>query len=179
MKLKARLMMPIQKANEEENMGDIAQFESEGFIFVAELKNCQNEQLDPNKEYEVDVMFYGHQLDGIYGTAEEFHKSNAPMAEESYIPMGAFPANPEDKNWKPSPMNLINSKIVDVAPADAPNIPKEILLFVGTVEGHEIEQCFYFQNTEDKPSLKAGQYISGVYWAELYLAEEEVQKQAN
>ena len=83
MKLKARLMMPIQKANEEENMGDIAQFESEGFIFVAELKNCQNEQLDPNKEYEVDVMFYGHQLDGIYGTAEEFHKSNAPMAEES------------------------------------------------------------------------------------------------
>lgn len=164
---KIKCLFKVKEADEETN--DIGQFEMDGVIFVAELMNMSINDLVENEEYEGKVVFYGHKLCGVYDNEEDFHKGEGNMAVESFIPVGAFSANPDDKNWRPSPMNYMNSTIVEVVPDGAIGQPKEYLLFTGKIEGVELDQCFYFHNLEDKPAIKPGQIISGVYWAELTL----------
>ena len=169
--MKVKLMFPVKSADEE--TGAIAQFDSDGFVFVAELMNCNAEDFSEDKEYEVDLTFYCHGIYGIYKNVEEFHKDNPDMAEESYIPMGAFPANPDDKNWKPSPMNYINSTVEEVVDNDAIGAPDNLVLFYGKAGGQRLDQVLFYQTPEEKDEVKPGYIVSGAYWVELKLIEEK------
>ena len=168
---KIKYLFKVKDADEETR--DIGQFEMDDVIFVAELMNKNINGLVENEEYEGSVIFYGHEFCGVYDNEEDFRKEQGNMAAESFIPMGAFPANPEDKNWKPSPMNYMNSTIVDVVPDGAIGQSEEYLFFTSKIMETELNQCFFFPNLEEKPNVKPGQIISGVYWAELTLKNEE------
>ena len=163
-------MQSIKSASEK--VGPIAQFESNGFIFVAELKNCDIEDFQEEKEYEVDVKFYCHCIHGIYQNVEEFYEDNPGMAEESYIPVGAFPADFDNKDWKPSPMNYINSTVDEVVDNALVGAPENFVLFYGKAEGTKLDQILFFQNVEEKEKVEPGYTVSGTYWAELKLLIE-------
>ena len=94
------------------------------------------------------------------------------MAEESYIPMGAFPANPEDKDWKPSPMNYINSTVDEIVDNATIGAPENFVLFYGKVGGQRLDQIIYYPTVEEKEEIKPGYIVSGAYWAELKLMPE-------
>lgn len=168
--MKVRLMHSVKSADEE--TGPIAQFDSDGFIFVAELMNCNADDFQEGKEYEVDVTFYCHAIYGIYKNKEDFHNDNPSMAEESYIPMGAFPANPEDKDWKPSPMNYINSTVDETVDNASVGAPENFVLFYGKVGGQRLDQIIYYPTVEEKEEVKPDYIVSGAYWAELNLMPE-------
>ena len=157
--------------DEDEQTHAIGQFDMDGVIFVAELMNKDINELVEGEEYEGRVVFYGHEFSGVYDNEEDFQKEQGNMAAESFIPMGAFPADPDNKNWKPSPMNYMNSIISEVVPDEKIGQPKELLVLTGKIMGVELDQCFYFYNLEEKPTIKPGQIISGVYWAELTLKD--------
>lgn len=159
--------------DEDEQTHAIGQFDMGGVIFVAELMNKDINELVEGEEYEGRVVFYGHEFSGVYDNEEEFQKEQGCMAAESFIPMGAFPADPDNKNWRPSPMNYMNSIISEVVPDGKIGQPKELLILTGKIMGVELDQCFYFPNVEEKPDVKPGQIISGVYWAELRLKKED------
>ena len=170
--MKVKLMHQVKPLADEQT-GPIAQFMSNGFVFVAELMNCSVEDFKEDKEYEVDVKFYCHEICGIYKTSEEFQKENPDMAEQSYIPIGAFPASQEDKNWRPSPMNYINSVVDEVVDNAIIDAPENLVLFYGKINDEDkIDQVLYYRNHEDKDEVKSGYIISGVYWAELFSMEK-------
>ena len=169
--MKVKLMHQVQEANEE--LGAVAQFESNGFVFVAELKDCDIKDFEQDKEYEVNVTFYGHAVYGVYKNEEEFQEDNPGMAETSYIPVGAFSVNPDDKDWEPSPMNLINcivSALEDNAKVGAPD---NLVLFYSNIEGQEVDMCLWYQSSELKDDVQPGYIVSGLYWAELRLLNKE------
>ena len=166
--MKAEFMMKVCEGNED--IGDIAQFMSGNFVFVAELKDCNLGDFEEGKEYDLDVTFFGHRLDGIYKTEEEYRKHNGSMAPESCIPCGAFPAGVTDKNWEPSPMNIINSRVKErVYPRDMGWDDVNYLLFYGEIFGVQIDQVYRYDNEEDIPPLANGDIVSGLYWAEVKL----------
>lgn len=170
MDYKVKFLMKVKELDDETN--DIGEFITEdGFVFVAELMDSNVNDLVPDKEYDVRVFFYGHELDGVFDNEEEFHKVNPTMDKESFIPIGAFPANEDDKDWRPSPMNYINSIVDEVIPEGALGQEPEMLLFGAKVGDTKLDQCFYFPDVERKPILKVGQIISGCYWAELHFIE--------
>ena len=125
-----------------------------------------------NKEYEVDVKFYCHCIHGIYQNVEEFYEDNPSMAEESYIPVGAFPADFDNKDWKPSPMNYINSTVDEVVDNALVGAPENFVLFYGKAEGTKLDQILFFQKVEEKEKVEPGYTVSGTYWAELQLIIE-------
>jgi len=172
--MKVRLMYLVKPKSEK--VGPIAQFDSDGFVFVAELMNCTEKDFVDDQEYEANVTFFCHKVYGIYLNAEEFQADNPSMAEESYIPMGAFPANPEDKNWKPSPINYINSTVKEVADNEKIGAPENLVVFYGEVEGQRLKQVLFYESKEEKDELKPGYIMSGMYWAELRLLSN---KEAN
>ena len=163
--MKVKLMMLLKKADEE--TGDIAQFISDGFIFVAELKNCSAEDFKDDKECDVDLTFFCHKICGVYKNSEEFHEVEKSMNEESYIPMGAFPADPEDKDWRPSPMNYINSTVFEVVDNKKYNAPDNLTLFIGQIGAKHIDQILYYPTSEEKDEIHEGYIVSGIYWIEL------------
>lgn len=169
--MKIKLMHSVSPATEK--TGPIAQFQSDDFIFVAELMNCDVDSFEEGKEYEADVKFYCHEIYGIYKDEEEFHKDNPNMAEQSYIPVGAFPVSKDDKNWKPSPMNLINSIVGEVVDNEVVDAPNNLVLFYGKVYDKTIDQVLYYETEEDKADVKAGDIVSGLYWVELILESGE------
>ena len=163
--MKVKLIKLIKEADS--NTRDIATFDSNGFIFVAELMNCSTNDFIENKEYEVDVKFYCHKVCGIYKDEKEFHKKEKSMDTESFIPMGSFPANPNDKNWLPSALNYINSIVSEVVDNASVNVPENLVLFYGRLLGQQIDQILYYPNVKDKVDIKVNDIISCVYWAEL------------
>ena len=168
--MKTKLMMLIKSADEK--TGTIAQFDSNGFVFVAELMNCDINDFSEDKEYEVDVKFFCHHIYGIYKNTKEFQEDNPNMSEESYIPMGAFPPDPEDKDWEPSPINYINSVVTEVVDNKTVNAPENYVLFYGRAGGEKLDQILYYQTIEEKEEVKPGYIVSGAYWAELRLMKK-------
>ncbi len=169
--MKVKLMYLVKPASEK--VGPIAQFDSDGFVFISELMNCTEKDFEEGKEYEANVNFFCHEICGIYLNAEEFHADNPSMAEESYIPVGAFPANPEDKNWEPSPMNYINSTVKEIVDNETVDAPDNLVLFYGEVNGLQLEQILFYESAEEKDNIQPGYIMSGVYWAELKLLSQK------
>ena len=165
--MKAKLMFMVQEAGK--NFGTIAQFNSNGFIFVAELKNCGIEDFIEDKEYDVDVKFYGQHIYNVYENEEEYYASENHMSSEAIIPAGAFNPNPEDKRWKPAPFNYINSKVVNIEDSSRIKLPGKLYLIQGQVLGHEIDQSLYWENKNEAKDVKIGNIVLGLYWAELKL----------
>lgn len=158
-------------ANESEDCGPIVQFMSDGFVFVGELINCTPEDFKEDKEYTVDVKFFCHNVYGLYSNAEDFQKDNKGMAEESYIPVGAFPADPTDKSWKPSPMNWINSTVKEIVDSASVGAPDYLILFEGSVGDLIIDQVINDEWDEYKENVTVGTIVSGLYWAEVRLED--------
>lgn len=158
-------------ADKSEDCGPIVQFMSDGFVFVGELINCTPEDFKEDKEYTVDVKFFCHNVYGLYSNAEDFQKDNEGMAEESYIPVGAFPADPTDKSWKPSPMNWINSTVKEIVDSASVGAPDYLILFEGSVGGLIIDQVINDEWDEYKENVTVGTIVSGLYWAEVRLED--------
>ena len=171
--MKAKLMFMVQEAGTA--FGTIAQFISDGFAFVAELKECSIEDFIKDKEYEVSVHFFCQDIYGIFEDEEDYYKNETGMSSESNIPVGAFNPTPEEKGWKPSPFNLINSKVIEIKDSSRINkfLPGKVSLFIGKVNGKEIEQSIYWQKKETAKDVKIGNIVSGIYWAELKLVERK------
>ena len=164
--MKVKLMMLVKEADEEVN--EVAQFESDGFIFVAELMNCHAKDFEMGKEYEVDLSCYCHAIYGVYKTYEEFQKEHNGMAKESFIPVGAFPASEKHiEEWKPSPMNYINSVVKDVVDNEIYQTPENYILFHGKVLDKTLDQILYYENIDEKDVVEPGYIVSGLYWIEL------------
>ena len=158
-------------SNASEGCGPIVQFMSDGFVFVGELINCTPEDFKEDKEYTVDVKFFCHHVYGLYSNAEDFQKDNEGMAEESYIPVGAFPADPTDKSWEPSPMNWINSTVKEIVDSESVGAPDFLILFEGSVNGLIIDQVIDDEWGEYKDAVTVGTIVSGLYWAEVRLED--------
>lgn len=167
--MKVRFSHLVSNGNEE--CGPIAQFTSDGFVFVGELVDCNPEDFKEDKEYNVDVKFFCHEVYGLYKNAEDFQKDNKGMAEESYIPVGAFPADPTDTSWKPSPMNWINSTVKEIVDSASVGAPSYLILFEGNVINHELDQAIDDMWGEYKENITVGTIVSGLYWAEVRLEE--------
>lgn len=172
--MKVKLMHQVQEANEE--LGALAQFESNGFVFVAELKDCDIKDFEQDKEYDVDVKFFGHAVYGIYKNEEDFHNDNPEMAEQSYIPVGAFPA--EEDDWEPSPMNLINSIVTGLEDNVKVGAPDNMVLYYSDINGVQLDMCFWYEEAEQKDDIKVGDIVSGLFWAELRLLGEAKEETA-
>ena len=168
--MKVRFMNLV--SDKKEKMGPIAQFDSNGFVFVAELMNCDASSFEDGKEYEADVKFYCHKIYVIYKNEEEFHKDHSSIAEQSYFPVGSFPANPDKKDWEPSPINIINSIVDEVVDNEIIDAPDNLVLFYGKLYENTVDQALYYESAEEKDDVQAGYIVSGLYWAELILETE-------
>ena len=62
--------------------------------------------------YELDLYAMGSGIK-VYRTEAEYDASDERMAPVSMIPVGTFPADPEDKTFKESPHILFSGKVVD------------------------------------------------------------------
>lgn len=107
---------------------------------------------------EADVCAVGNDIT-VYSSEEEYAQSGKRMAVVSMIPMGTFPANPEDKNFKQSAHILYVGKVVDVRKnettgEDEPNY----LLTIQTYE-MQFELYVYYEG-----SIERGNLIYGVAW---------------
>ena len=157
----------------DEMTGDIVQFRSDDFIFVAELTNCKAKELKEEEEYEADLTFFCHQVIGVYKNEEEFHKENENMASESYIPVGAFPANPDDQNFRPSAFNYINSIVKRMEPNEKHGAPDNYIMFVGKIYNKELDEILYYPTIEEKDDVQEGYIVSGMFWIELDIINKE------
>lgn len=152
----------------DEKVGPVAKFACNDFVFVAELMNRNGDELESDKEYEADATFFCHEICGVYKTLEDFQKDNQNIAEQSNIPMGAFSANSNDKNWKPSPLNYVNTVVLSVIDNSLICAPNDILLFYGkTVSGQTIEEVLFYDEEEERDDVKKGYIVSGVFWCEI------------
>lgn len=95
----------------------------------------------------------------IYSSEEEYRTDGSKMAVISMIPMGTFPANPDDKNFQESPHILFTGEVLDVewnpeAKPDEPNC----CVYVKT-----LELCIDLYLRYDKP-VEKGFIVHGTAW---------------
>ena len=141
--MKAKLINILEPSDGK--IGDIVVFEMGGFHFVAELKDCSSRDFPFNKEIDIDIKFYCHEIIGVYKSEEEFHKDVKSMNTESMIPVGSFPPNDDDMdNFRPSPMNFINSVVDEIVDNNLLGAPDNFIFFEGKMMGLMLDQCLTF-----------------------------------
>ena len=107
---------------------------------------------------EAEVFAVGNDI-AIYSSEMEYEKAGNRMATISMIPMGTFPADPEDKNFKQNAHVLYTGKVLDVekneeAKADEPN-------YLLAVQTYELQFNLY---AHYDGLIEEGNLIHGVAW---------------
>ncbi len=170
MEYRVKLVRRVKTADKYTN--DIAEFKCDDFTFVAEIMNHQMNDLAFDQEYRVRVFFYGHALCDLYDSEKDFKKKNPGMDKEVAIPVGAYPLNPNIKNWRPSALNYINSTVVEVVPNGKYQQPDNYLLLTSKVGDVCFDQSFIYGSVLERPLVNEDQIITGIYWAELEIIKE-------
>ena len=107
----------------------------------------------------VDIYAVGNQI-SVYPSEEAYGKSDNYMAAISMIPMGTFPANPEDKNFKQSAHILYTGKVLSVekySQQKDKNEPDYLL----SIQTYEMEFQLY---TYYDGLIENGYIIHGIAW---------------
>lgn len=163
--------LELPRLNEENEMSGYALFNSvdnEVLHFPMEVF-VNKEDLKENEVYDLDVLFYCHGINKIAKNREEFEALNEPLNYEATIPTGSYPLDENDKDFKPSPISLINCTITNIVSNEEVPHPANILIFDASLLGIEIEAAIVAEKKSDLPKLSKGNILSGIFWAEAEL----------
>ena len=160
----------VKSADKETN--DIGLFACGGFVFSAEIMNYSLKDLSVDKVYTARVFFHGRQLCELFDTEQEFLMKYPKLKKDRCFPIGAHNVNPANTQWKPSALNLIYSKVFEVAHNNDKDLPNNCLLMTSDVNGVLVYQLFVYGDVLEKPVLNEDQVVSGIYWAQLEIVSE-------
>ena len=163
--------LELPKKNEDDEISGYALFNSidnPDLHFPMEVF-VEEKDLKAGETYDLDVLFYCHGINKIAKNKEEFEKLKEPLKYEATIPTGSFPLDENDKDFKPSPISLINCTIKEIVSNEEVPHPDNILIFDASLLGIEIEAAIVAENKKDLPKLEKGNILSGIFWAEAEL----------
>lgn len=141
--------------------GRMARFETTGNyeiplnIFIDNASEMASAKEGPCS---IDICGVGNGV-RVFASEEEYLEAKTNFALESMVPIGTFPADPDDEHFEESPHILFTGKVIDVrqdpdAEADGPNY----CVLVET-----LELSFYLYIRHDAP-IEKGFIVHGVAW---------------
>lgn len=163
--------LELPKLNEENEMSGYALFnslENEDIHFPMEVF-CNKEDLVEDEIYDLDVLFYCHGINKIAKNKKEFESGNEPLAFEATIPTGSYPLDENDKDFKPTPVSLINCTITHIVSDEEVPHPENVLIVDASLLGLDIELAIVAEKKNELPKIEEGNILSGIFWAEAEL----------
>ena len=160
--MKVKITELVKKG--ENKIGDIVRVEAGDFVVAGELVNAFYDDLEEDKEYEAELVFYCHTIIDVFASIEEFRKKEKYMNHESFIPIGLMPPMNNEEDVYLKPFNYLNSTVDNVG------VDLEELIIL---EEHILDNkiiCVYYKNEVDViPGI--GEIVSAIYWCEVMIKE--------